>query len=78
MFSAISMNWKGQPLVSYEVIVNLIGATTNKSGLQILAEHSKKVYRTKIGVSDEEMATLNILGHDFHPEWNYVIRPRAT
>ncbi|MGI6099776.1 MAG: ISAzo13 family transposase [Kiritimatiellia bacterium] len=78
MFSAISMNWKGQPLVSYEVIVNLIGATTNKSGLQILAEHSRTVYRTKIGVSDEEMATLNILGHDFHPEWNYVIRPRAT
>ncbi|NLN02491.1 MAG: hypothetical protein GX174_11385, partial [Lentisphaerae bacterium] len=40
--------------------------------------HSRTVYRTKIGVSDEEMATLNILGHDFHPEWNYVIRPRAT
>lgn len=68
MFSAISMNWRGRPLLSYEVIVNLIGATTNTSGLRILAERSMEEYQTKVAESAEDRAKMNILGHDFHPE----------
>jgi len=56
----------------------VIGATTNNLVLQILAEHSRKVYYMNTGVIDEEMASLNLLGYAFHPEWNYVTRPRMA
>ena len=74
LFSYISMNWRGQPLISHEVIVELIGATTTQSGLRIEAQLDTNVYPTKIKVSDEEMAALNITPHDFHGEWNYTIK----
>lgn len=73
MFSAISMNWRGKPLVSLEVIVNLIANTTTKTGLKIKAVINKNEYKTGEKVQDKDMAKLNIQYHKFHPEWNYVI-----
>jgi len=74
MFSIISMNWRGQPLITSEVIVSLIGSTTTTTGLKIKAEKCSREYETKIKTSDKELASINIIGHDFHPEWNYVIK----
>ena len=75
MFSAISMNWRGKPLTTVEVIVNLIANTSTTTGLKIMASRSDKQYRCGKKVSDEEMLALRILKADFHPEWNYAIRP---
>jgi DDE family transposase len=75
LFSHISMNWRGQPLISHEVIVELIGTTTTKGGLHVEAQLDTHTYPTKIKVSDEEMATLNIQPHAFHGEWNYTVKP---
>ena len=76
MFSVISMNWRGRPLTSVEVIVSLIAATTTTTGLKIKAEQSSSEYVCGKKVSDEELQKLNIIRADFHPEWNYGIRPR--
>ena len=76
MFSAISMNWRGKPLVSLEVIVNLIANTTTKSGLKIKAVINRNEYKLGEKVPDKELAGLNVLYHEFHPEWNYAVRPR--
>jgi len=78
MFSVISMSWRGRPLTSVEVIVNLIAAAGTSTGLKIKAEKSDKTYVCGTKVSDEEMQQLRILKADFHPEWNYVLRPRET
>ena len=75
LFSFISRNWRGKPLVSHEVIVNLIAATTNKAGLKVVCRLDKNVYPRGIKVSDEEMAALNIKPQLFHGEWNYTIAP---
>jgi len=77
MFSAISMNWRGKPLTTVEVIVNLIANTTTKSGLRIMASKSGKLYQCGQKVSDKEMLALRILKADFHPEWNYAIQPKC-
>ncbi len=76
LFSHISMNWRGRPLVSHEVVVKLIGATMTKSGLRVRAKLDKRKYPLKVKVSDKEMESLNIEPHDFHGEWNYTIKPR--
>jgi hypothetical protein len=76
LFSFISMNWRAKPLVSYRVIVDLIGATTTDTGLTVRCELDTNLYPKGIVVSDEEMAELNILRAEFHGEWNYTIRPR--
>ena len=76
MFSAISMNWRGKPLVSLEVIVSLIAATTTKTGLRILADIDRAEYVVGEKVSDDDMAKLNMKSHKFHPEWNYVMLHR--
>lgn len=76
LFSHISMNWRGRPLISHEVVVKLIGATKTKTGLKVKAKLDKGKYPPKVKVSDEEMASLNIEPHEFHGEWNYTIRPR--
>ena len=76
MFSFISMNWKGEPLISYETIVNMIGATTTKSGLKIKARLDRNKYETGIKISDSEMKELKIQYHRLHPKWNYTIFPR--
>jgi hypothetical protein len=74
LFSHISMNWRGRPLVSYEAVVQLIGATTTRTGLKVHAERDLGLYPTKIKVSDDEMAAVPLARHGFHPEWNYTIR----
>jgi hypothetical protein len=76
LFSHISMNWRGRPLVSHEVVVKLIGATMTKSGLKVRAKLDKRKYPLKVKVSDEEMQSLNIEPDKFHGEWNYTIKPR--
>jgi transposase len=75
LFSHISMNWRGRPLVSHEVVVDLIGATTTRQGLQVEADLDRGTYPTKVKVSDEDMAGLRITPHEFHGEWNYTIDP---
>jgi len=75
MFSAITMNWRGQPLTTVEVIVNLIANTTTTSGLKIMASKNDQQYQCGEKVSDKEMLALRILKANFHPEWNYAIRP---
>jgi hypothetical protein len=75
MFSVISMNWRGRPLTSIEVIVSLIEATKTTTGLKIKAEKSNKTYACGEKISDEELKKLRILTADIHPEWNYAIRP---
>ena len=78
MFSVISMNWRGRPLTTVEVIVSLIAATTTKTGLKIKAARSDKTYMCGEKVSDADLQRLRILTADFHPEWNYAIRPHKT
>jgi len=76
LFAFITQNWRGKPLVSYEVIVQLIANTTTKTGLTVACRLDADVYEKGIKVSDAEMAALNIKLADFHGEWNYTIAPR--
>lgn len=78
LFSHISMNWRGRPLVSYQVVVNLIGATTTGAGLRVQADLDTEVYPTKVKVTDEQLAAVNLHPHTFHGEWNYTIKHQAT
>lgn len=75
MFSMISMNWKGRPLVSYEAILNLIGSTKTKTGLRIRAQLDPSEYETGVEISDEQMGEINLKPHKLHPKWNYTIAP---
>ena len=76
LFSFITQNWRGRPLVSHEVVVNLIANTTTSTGLKVRAGLDTNVYPTGVKVSDDEMAALNLSPHAFHGQWNYTIRPR--
>jgi len=76
LFNHISMNWKGQPLVSMEIIINLIGNTTSQTGLKVYAMEDSNIYPTKRKVSDEQMDTLNIFQYEILGKWNYKIFPR--
>ena len=76
LFSFISMNWRAKPLLSYRVILELISATTTKSGLAVYCELDKSKYQKGIVISDEEMETLALVRDEFHGEWNYTIKPR--
>lgn len=78
LFAHISMNWRGRPLTSHEVIVDLIGATTTRTGLRVHAELDDGTYPTKVRVPDEQMSTLPLALHDFHGEWNYTLTPADT
>ena len=78
MFSHISKNWRGRPLVSLAVIISLIGSTTNKGGLRVKCGLDTNEYEKGIKVSDEELEALNISRHDFHGEWNYWVSPSET
>ena len=73
MFSFISMNWRGKPLRSYEMILNLIEGTKTKKGLKIKAKMDKKIYELGKKVSEKEMEKVNILEHKINPKWNYTI-----
>ena len=75
LFSFITGNWRGKPLVSHQVIVKLIAATTTKTGLNVRCELDENIYPAGIKVSDAEIAAVNLARHDFHGEWNYTINP---
>ena len=76
LFCHISQNWRGCPLKDHMTVVELIGATTTDTGLKVECALDERVYEKGIKVSKEQMAALNITGDEFHPEWNYTIRPR--
>ena len=76
MFCHITANWRGRPLISRQVIVNLIGNTTTRNGLRIRAAIDENAYAKGIKISDEELATLAIERDAFHGEWNYRVPPR--
>jgi hypothetical protein len=78
MFSQITLNWRGRPLITHEVIVNLIAHTTTTTGLRIKAELDPKTYPLGVKVSKKEFSAIRIERNDFHPEWNYVILPRSS
>jgi len=73
MFSFISMNWRGRPLVSYRTIIELIAATTTTRGLTIRAEADVNIYETGTKVTDAELAAVPLTAHEFHGDWNYTI-----
>jgi transposase len=75
LFSFVSKNWRGKPLVSLAVIVNLIGATTTDTGLTVKCVVDYNEYKKGVEVSDELLATVNLAGDDFHPDWNYTVLP---
>ncbi len=79
LWSHVSINWRGRPLTSHQVVVNLIGATKTKTGLKVRAELDQGYYPIGVKVSDEEMAALPLEPLPFHGDWNYTITPpRAT
>jgi len=78
MFSHISMNWRGKPLTSHEVIVNLIANTTTTKGLEIQAELDTGIYPKGIKVTDDELRAVNLVTDEFHGDWNYSILPDCT
>jgi len=76
LFSFIAMNWRGQPLVDYQTIVNLISSTTTKSGLLVQSVLDERVYEKGRKITKAQMAELNLQRHDFHGDWNYTIKPQ--
>jgi transposase len=78
LFSHISLNWRGRPLISHEVIVALIGATTTQTGLRVEAALDRGTYPTRVEVTDEQLAQVQLRPHAFHGEWNYSILPRPS
>ncbi len=75
LFSHISMNWRGRPLESHETIVELIAATTTRTGLKVQAELDEGDYPKGVKITDQQMAALPLSRHDFHGDWNYTLRP---
>ena len=75
LFSHITMNWRGRPLTSHEVIVSSIAATTTATGLRVHAELDPGTYATGIKISDQQMAALPITAHGWHGDWNYTLSP---
>ncbi|CEG13939.1 conserved hypothetical protein [groundwater metagenome] len=75
LFSYISKNWRGKPLISYEVVVNLIASTNTEKGLQVKCELDTNKYQIGIRVTDNEFKKINFVKDEFHGEWNYKIIP---
>ena len=78
MFSYITMNWRGKPLTSHEVIINLIANTRTRQGLQISAELDTNTYSKGIKVTDAQLNEVNLMRSDFHGDWNYSIAPNCS
>ena len=78
LFSFIARNWRGEPLISRQVIISLIGATTSTAGLKVYARLDENVYERGIKISDTALAAVNLHPDDFHGEWNYVIKPQVV
>jgi hypothetical protein len=76
MFCHITQNWRGKPLVSHDIIINLIASTATKTGLKIRAELDRGSYPAGVTVADEELASVNLKRATFHGDWNYAIRPK--
>jgi len=76
LFSFISLNWRGEPLINYETIINLIGGTKTRTGLKVKAVLDTNEYETGIKVSDEQLDQVKLRRHKVHPAWNYTISPR--
>jgi hypothetical protein len=76
LFSFISQNWRGKPLISHEVIVNLIASTTTQTGLTVHSELDTDLYPAGIKVSDREVAAISLRRDKFHGDWNYTLHPR--
>ena len=77
LFSHISKNWRAKPLISIEIIVNLIANTTTQNGLKVRAKVDNKIYEKGIKISDEDMGKLNIKRNEFRGDWNYTIAPKS-
>jgi hypothetical protein len=77
LFSAISQNWRGKPLVNHEVIINLISATTTNNGLRVESQLDTNLYPKGIKISDKQMAEVQLRREGFHGDWNYSILPRS-
>ncbi len=77
LFSHITMNWRGRPRTSHEVVVNTIAATTTRTGLRVRAELDGNPYETGVKVSDRQMGALPMTRHDWHGDWNYTLHPEA-
>jgi hypothetical protein len=78
MFCHITQNWRGRPLTSHEIVVQLIGATTTGKGLRVKAELDPRQYPLKKKISNDQLATLHLVRNEFHGEWNYIIRPKVS
>ena len=76
LFSYISLHWKGQPLISYETVINLIGATRTKGGLRVKAALDSSAYELGVKIPDADMERLNLRPHRTLPQWNYTLSPR--
>ena len=76
LFSFISLNWRGKPLQSRQVVIDLIAATTTRTGLKVYARLDERSYPDKLKVTDDQLAAIQLEGDPFHPEWNYTIQPR--
>ena len=77
LFSFITGNWRGKPLVSHQAIVQLIAATTTKSGLTVRCELDQNIYPAGIKVSDKAINAVELRRHEFHGEWKYTITPHS-
>jgi len=78
MFSFITMNWRGRPLTTYRTIIELIGATTTKTGLKIKAHRDTEWYPTGVKITDAQFAALPLRPHDFHGDWNYTLDAQSN
>jgi hypothetical protein len=78
LFSYISQKWRGKPLVSHEVVINLIAATIIRTGLTVQYELDTNKYPTGIKITEEELSQVNISRGHFHGEWNYSIKPNSS
>ena len=78
IWNNVSMNWKGHPLTSHEVIVDLIAATTTRTGLKVKAGLDQSYYPRGIKITDKQLKAVPLRPHDFHGEWNYTVLPQWT
>jgi hypothetical protein len=76
LFSFISLNWKGKPLINFETVVNLIGGTRTRTGLKVKAILDTNQYETGVGLSKKDIDQLQLTRHKTHPDWNYTLSPR--
>jgi hypothetical protein len=73
LWSHVTMNWRGRPLTSHQVVVNLIGSTKTRTGLKVRAELDRTSYPTGTKITDNQLAAVDIKPHSFHGQWNYTI-----